>query len=320
MRSDEYRSLRRYLSTAIAMSAAFLLGSGCRHRDGGTSPAVADDGPAVVSSVGGDAAASVSAAASASDSRVATMPSFPPPPDLSHMPASAETTPSGLGSVVLKPGIGRTHPRRLDLVTFRFVAWNPDGKVAGASSEEMDGPPVASRVGEAASPGLSEALQLMVAGEKRRLWIPAAIASSAEPGTDLVIDAELVSIVPTPEPPGAPMYELSPPRKARATGSGLKWRVVTSGPANAPRARPDDIVVYNFTLWTATGALVNSSFPLGRPESQIASRLPQPFGEALQLLRVGDTVRLWFDEEQGAPPGGPYIADIQLIYVYPLTS
>jgi hypothetical protein len=49
----------------------------------------------------------------------------------------------------------------------------------------------------------------MVPGEKRRMWIPAAIAGNPQqrpdiPPGDLVMDVQRVEIVPTPKPPSSP--------------------------------------------------------------------------------------------------------------------
>ena len=50
--------------------------------------------------------------------------------------------------------------------------------------------------------GWTEAMQLMVEGEKRRLWIPEALAYRGLPGAPagmLVFDVELLRIVPASE-------------------------------------------------------------------------------------------------------------------------
>ena len=56
------------------------------------------------------------------------------------------------------------------------------------------------------SVGRTEALQLMVEGEKRRLWIPEALAykGAREPKGMLVFDVELLSVLSTPPDVKAP--------------------------------------------------------------------------------------------------------------------
>ena len=57
-------------------------------------------------------------------------------------------------------------------------------------------------------PGWTEGVQLMVVGEKRRLWIPEELAYAGRPGAPqgmLVFDVELLEILDTPAaPPGMP--------------------------------------------------------------------------------------------------------------------
>jgi FKBP-type peptidyl-prolyl cis-trans isomerase len=52
-------------------------------------------------------------------------------------------------------------------------------------------------------PGWSEALQLMVEGEKRRVWVPEELAYKGQPGRPkgmLVFDVELIKISDAPAP------------------------------------------------------------------------------------------------------------------------
>ena len=75
--------------------------------------------------------------------------------------------------------------------------------------------------------GFSEGLQLMVPGEKRRLWIPEALAykGAREPKGMLVFDIELIDM---PEPP-APADVKAPPADAKKTASGLAYKVLKAG-------------------------------------------------------------------------------------------
>ena len=66
--------------------------------------------------------------------------------------------------------------------------------------------------------------------------------------------------------------------------------------------------------------MLASSFPDGAPVSRNVPMIAAPFSEAVQLMRVGDSIRMWFGQNQGAPPGGPYVADVELIYSYPLPA
>ena len=56
-----------------------------------------------------------------------------PPPDVAAAPADATKTRSGLASKVIKPGTGKAHPGRTDLVTVHYTGWTTDGKMFDSS-------------------------------------------------------------------------------------------------------------------------------------------------------------------------------------------
>ena len=69
----------------------------------------------------------------------------------------------------------------------------------------------------------------MVEGEKRRLWMPAALAYGNAPGgpsEDLVLDLELMAI---PEPPPAPPDVKAPPKDATKLASSLAYKILSHG-------------------------------------------------------------------------------------------
>ena len=108
-------------------------------------------------------------------------------------PGSAKTTNSGLAYRVLQAGSGGTRPTATSTVTVHYSGWTTDGELFDSSvvrGESISFP--LNRV----IPGWTEALQLMVAGEKSRFWIPEALAykgvAGAPQGT-LVFDVELIS-------------------------------------------------------------------------------------------------------------------------------
>jgi len=95
---------------------------------------------------------------------------------------------------VLRPGVGDQHPKKSSTVTVHYSGWTTDGKLFDSSV--VRGQPAKfplSRV----IPGWTEGVQLMVAGEKRRFWIPEDLAykgASGAPQGMLVFDVELISI------------------------------------------------------------------------------------------------------------------------------
>ncbi|MFT7624884.1 MAG: peptidylprolyl isomerase, partial [Myxococcota bacterium] len=116
------------------------------------------------------------------------------PSDVAVPPADAEKTASGLASKVLKPGTGTAKPLPTDKVKVHYSGWTTDGKMFDSSVTR----------GRAATfplnqviPGWTEGVGLMVVGEKRRMWIPEAMAYKGKPGAPqgmLVFDVELLAI------------------------------------------------------------------------------------------------------------------------------
>jgi len=117
---------------------------------------------------------------------------IPAPPDVAAPPADAQRTPSGLASKVLKPGTGTRHPRPNSQVTVHYTGWTTDGKMFDSSVQR--GEPATFGLDQVI-PGWTEGVQMMVEGEKRRFWIPEALAyKGAPPKGMLVFDVELLKI------------------------------------------------------------------------------------------------------------------------------
>ncbi|MBC7980946.1 MAG: FKBP-type peptidyl-prolyl cis-trans isomerase [Armatimonadetes bacterium] len=118
------------------------------------------------------------------------------PTDVKAAPADATVTPSGLASKVLEKGTGTTKPKATDLVTVHYSGWTTDGKLFDSSVKR--GAPTSFPLNGVIA-GWTEGLQLMVAGEKRRFWIPAKLAYGETPAAGypaglLVFDVELIKI------------------------------------------------------------------------------------------------------------------------------
>jgi len=109
------------------------------------------------------------------------------------------TTSSGLQYKVLQPGTGRQHPGATDTVKVHYHGTLLDGSVFDSSVER--GEPIEFGLHQVIR-GWTEGLQLMVVGEKTRLFIPSDLAygdrraGSIEPGSTLIFDVELLGINP----------------------------------------------------------------------------------------------------------------------------
>jgi FKBP-type peptidyl-prolyl cis-trans isomerase len=120
------------------------------------------------------------------------------PPDVNAAPRDAIVMFSGLAWKKLKPGTGTDRPGAMSTVSVVYTGWTPDGRMFDSSR----GAPVTFKLDEVI-PGWTEGVRLMVAGEKRRFWIPGALAYDkveGPPGVPrgrLVFDIELVEIIKT---------------------------------------------------------------------------------------------------------------------------
>ena len=121
---------------------------------------------------------------------------IPAPPDVAAPPADAERTASGLAYKVLTPGTGTTRPKPQSIVVAHYTGWTREGKMIDSSVAR--GEPLTYQLA-ALIPGWIEGMQMMVAGEKRRFWIPGSLAydSSQDPRAPkgmLVFDIELLEV------------------------------------------------------------------------------------------------------------------------------
>ena len=241
---------------------------------------------------------------------------IPTPTDVAEVPADAEKTASGLASKVIEAGTGKTHPARTDRVTVEYTGWTTDGKMFDSSL--TTGKPVTFSLDKVIA-GWTEGVQLMVAGEARRFWIPESLAYKGKEGRPqgtLVFDVKLISFV---EPPSqTPTDFKNPPTAARRTASGLSYQVLKPG---SGKRHPTEIsnVTVHYSGWTADGAMFDSSLAAGKPASFALSRVIPGWTEGVQFMVEGEKARFWVPESlaykgQG-PVYGDLVFDIELIKI-----
>ncbi len=242
------------------------------------------------------------------------------PPDVAAPPDDATCTDSGLCTKVLAAGTGQEHPDPWDKVTVHYSGWTTDGKMFDSSVSR--GQPASFPLNRVI-PGWTEGLQLMVAGEKRRLWIPVDLAYNNRPGRPagmLVFDVELLAIENMPEPPEPPPVPddvAAPPSDAQKTPSGLASKVLRPG-TGSEHPRANSTVTVHYSGWTTDGKMFDSSVSRGQPATFPLNRVIPGWTEGVQLMVVGEQRRLWIPEElayKGAPgaPQGMLVFDIELI-------
>lgn len=252
-----------------------------------------------------------------------TAPAIPAPPDVASPPTDATKTASGLVTKILTPGKGTVHPRPQDRVSVHYTGWTTDGHMFDSSVAR--GTPATFGVNQVI-PGWTEALQLMVQGEKRRLWIPGNLAYGDHPrpgapaGT-LVFDVELLDVSRAPDPPPVPEDVAAPPKSAKKTQSGLAYRVLKPGTGKQPTA--SSVVVVHYTGWTTKGEMFDSSVMRGQPATFRLDQVIKGWTEGVQLMKVGEKARFWipgalaYGDTPARPgaPAGMLVFDIELLDV-----
>ncbi len=233
------------------------------------------------------------------------------PPDVKAPPADAQKTASGLASKVIKPGAGKTHPGPMDVVTVHYTGWKTDGSMFDSSV--LRGKPATFQLNRVIA-GWTEGVQLMVEGEKRRLWIPEALAykGQREPKGMLVFDVELLSIASTT----APSDVKAPPADAKKTASGLAYKVIKPGTGTRHPSAASTVTVH-YTGWTTDGKMFDSSVTRGMPATFGLGDVIKGWTEGVQLMVQGETARFWIPQDLAykgqSPPYGMLVFDIELI-------
>jgi peptidylprolyl isomerase len=251
-----------------------------------------------------------------------TASAIPAPPDLAAPPADATKSASGLASKVLTPGTGKDHPSPTDKVKVHYTGWTKGGQMFDSSVTR--GEPITFALNEVI-PGWTQGVALMVVGEKRRLWIPAALAygdrpRSGTPAGDLVFDVELLDIVAAPKPPAVPEDVKGAPASAKKTASGLAYRVLTAGTGTDHPSATSNVTV-NYSGWTPDGKMFDSSVTRGQPARFRLNGVIKGWTEGVALMTKGEKTRFWipgslaYGDTPSRPgvPTGPLVFDIDLI-------
>jgi peptidylprolyl isomerase len=275
------------------------------------------------SSSSASAVAAAATSANVAAAAASSVPSgLPAPPDVAAPPADATKTASGLTSKVLTPGTGKDHPGPTDKVKVDYTGWTKDGRMFDSSVTR--GQPASFPL-NGVIPGWTEGLQLMVVGERRRFWIPAALAYGDKPrmgapAGDLVFDVELLDIAAAPKPPAVPEDVKAAPASAKKTASGLAYRILTPGTGTAHPTATSNVVV-NYSGWTPDGKMFDSSVTRGQPARFGLGNVIKGWTEGVQLMTKGEKMRFWipgslaYGDKPARPgaPAGMLVFDIELV-------
>jgi peptidylprolyl isomerase len=280
------------------------------------SGAVQEETVTTTTTAAGEGTGSGATAVTATNTAPGTGDALAAPSDVAAPPAGTPTTATGLASRVLTPGTGTDHPGPTDTVTVHYTGWQTDGTMFDSSVQR--GEPISFPLNRVIE-GWREGVQLMVEGEKRRMWIPEALAYRGQPGAPagmLVFDVELISIV---RPPAAPADVAAPPADAEVTASGLASKLLAPGTGTAHPAATSTVEVH-YSGWTTDGNMFDSSVTRGRTATFPLNGVIAGWTEGLQLMVEGEKRRFWIPEAlaYGGRPGRPagmLVFDVELVRI-----
>ncbi|HVV86023.1 MAG TPA: FKBP-type peptidyl-prolyl cis-trans isomerase, partial [Kofleriaceae bacterium] len=235
----------------------------------------------------------------------------PPPLPVAAPPADAESItgiPDAPGAVVrlvrLVAGSG-PKPGRNDLVRLNLDGWRLNGDTFLTTRTRHR--PIEQSLAMLA-PGFVAAVTTMQKGEKAMVWVPAEVGyygTPDQPPEPLVYQVELVDFEPAP---ATPPDVAGPPASATTTPSGLARLVVTKG-TGKEHPHVYDGVTYDYTGWTSSGRIFDSSELRKRPKSTPLYREWPGLEEALSAMVVGERDRIWLPRGPAAHGGEPLVEE-----------
>lgn len=107
------------------------------------------------------------------------------------------------------------------------------------------------------------------------------------------------------------------------TASGLQYKVLEAGPADAPMPTANDIVEVHYEGRLVNGEVFDSSLERGQPLVIPLNRVIKGWTEGVQLMTVGSTYQFVIPAELGygdrmagdIPPNSTLIFDVQLLNI-----
>ena len=234
-----------------------------------------------------------------------------------HPPADAQKTASGLAYMIETPGTGTVHPTDNDFVKVATSFWTKDSETA-----RTFGPPTRPMaMALLLMPGLHEALEMMTAGEKMRLWLPEKLAfkgAAGKPKGPLMLELVLIDVVPIP---ATPADVAAPPADAEKTKSGLASKVIKAG-TGSEHPKGTSTVTVHYSGWTTDGKMFDSSVVTGASVTFPLDKVIKGWTEGLQLMVTGESRRFWIPgklaydgSDKPGVPKGMLVFDVELVAI-----
>lgn len=229
-------------------------------------------------------------------------------------PADGERTASGLITTILAKGSGAAHPEVDSVLRLRYSLSNSEGKVLA----HVDAPRDVVLAVTKMIPGWREAALMMVEGERRRAWISESLGAKGKvaPGGFLVLDTELLEIIPGPR---TPPDVAAPPNGALAMKGGLAYVILRAGEGTTHPTMRSTVRVH-YSGWTTDGKLFDSSILRGQEAEFPLTGVIAGWQDVLREMVIGERVRVWIPERlayrgERGKPRGTLVFDIELLEI-----
>ena len=249
------------------------------------------------------------------------MPTVPAPADVAAPAGDATRSPSGVVYKVLRQGRSQERPRAWDLVEFAYTGWTTSGVMFATTQNRYE---PAEMTIDRMIPAWRETLPQMRVGERRRIWVPEAMAAQGGAGMPagmLIFDIELLEIERRPRPPRAPKDAGEAPTHATRTESGLAFRVLRKGRGKLHPSAADRVRIH-FDGFTADGTLFDSTHLRGMTDTISIRQIIPGMREALLQMVEGEQLRCWIPAslgyvERADGPAGALLVDLELLQIVP---
>lgn len=241
-----------------------------------------------------------------------------------------ETGEGGLAYRIIEKGDGAA-PTEDSVVDVRYIGRLIDGTEFDRSEgDETVTFPVSGLI-----EGWTKALLLMKVGDKMELALPHELAygNTGRPGipaySTLVFEMELVNVKTKEEqiaefeaPNLAYLEQYKDQDGVIVTDSGLMYKVLEDAPETAQSPGGDAVITAHYAGSLVDGTEFDSSFKRGEPLTFPINRVIPAWQEAMQLMKVGQTIELVVPQELGygsrgagqvIPPYSTLIFKIELV-------
>jgi peptidylprolyl isomerase len=197
-------------------------------------------------------------------------------------------------------------PEADSAVSIHFTGWLEDGTLLGGSHD--GGSPISLKLGaDQLFPGFEDSLLTMKVGGLRQAIVPPDLAFGETgsgvipPNANIVLELELIDIIPVPEPSEFPdLAELS----LETTESGLQYYDIAAGDGASPELGQE--VSVHYTGWLTDGTKFDSSIDRGVPIEFIlgVGGVIPGWDEGVSTMQVGGIRLLVIPAELGYGPAG----------------